>query len=172
MERLYAPWRLTYIKSDTPLPTLGSCIFCDKPAADAENDATNYILLRGENCYAILNAFPYTNGHVMVLPYRHIASPVELTPDEGAEMMNLCAFFCEVLGEVYRPHGYNIGINVGTAAGAGIAAHLHQHIVPRWNGDTNFMPVLGDVKVLPETLEQAYEKITAAIEERKATYGE
>jgi ATP adenylyltransferase len=174
MERLYAPWRLAYIKNegDAPPPTPGSCIFCDKPAADRAHAAANYIVLRGETCFVILNAFPYSNGHVMVLPYRHIASPVELTEAEGAEMMHLCSLFCDVLGEVFRPHGYNVGINVGSAAGAGIAAHLHLHIVPRWNGDTNFMPVIGDVKVMPETLDQVYAKITAALGSRETEDGD
>lgn len=163
---------MAYIKSDAPhQPTPGTCIFCDKPAQGTEHDTSNYIILRGETCYVILNAFPYNNGHVMVLPYRHIAAPVEQTPDEGAEMMALCAFMTTILDIVFRPHGYNIGMNVGSAAGAGIAAHLHLHIVPRWNGDTNFMPVVGDVKVLPETLAQVYEKLTLAIERHSAEYG-
>ncbi|MBC7804748.1 MAG: HIT domain-containing protein [Akkermansiaceae bacterium] len=169
MERLYAPWRLAYIKNEdgTPPPTPGSCIFCDKPAEGVGRDAANYIVLRGDACFVILNAFPYSNGHVMVLPFRHIASPAEMTDDEGAEMMRLCSFLCVVLGEVFRPHGFNIGINVGSAAGAGIAAHLHLHIVPRWNGDTNFMPVIGDVKVIPETLEQVYTNLVNAIAARE-----
>ncbi len=168
VERLYAPWRLAYIKDEggAPPPSPGSCIFCDKPAEGAAGDASNYIMLRGESCYVILNAFPYSNGHVMVLPYRHIASPVELTDVEGAEMMRLCAFLCDVLGEVFRPHGFNVGMNVGAAAGAGIAAHLHLHIVPRWSGDTNFMPVIGDVKVMPETLDQVYAKTVTALASR------
>jgi ATP adenylyltransferase len=106
-----------------------------------------------------------------VIPYRHISSPVALTPEEGSEMMALCAFLTDVLGEVYRADGYNVGINVGSAAGAGIAAHLHLHVVPRWSGDTNFMPVVGDVKVLPETLEQTYQKVTGEIARRRSAPG-
>src|SRR5205823_5429143 len=113
---------------------------------------------------------PYNNGHLMVIPYRHISSPVELTPDEGSEMMALCAYMTDVLGEVMTPDGYNIGMNVGSAAGAGIASHLHLHIVPRWGGDTNFMPVIGDVKVMPETLEQVYNRLTEATERRRGQH--
>ncbi|MEI6431461.1 MAG: HIT domain-containing protein [bacterium] len=166
MERLYAPWRLNYITGGAPKkagPT--GCIFCDRPAEVEEKDAENYIVRRGAVCYIILNAFPYNSGHVMVLPYRHIASPTELTAEEGCEMMQLTAAMTDVLTGIYRPDGFNIGMNVGAAAGAGIAAHLHMHIVPRWNGDTNFMPVIGDVKVLPETLPQTYEKIVRYFEQ-------
>lgn len=171
MERLWAPWRLSYITGGENKPAADDgrhrtgCIFCDKPR---EDDPANYILLRGEACYVILNAFPYSNGHLMVIPYRHISAPWELTPEEGSEMMALCAYTTDVLNGVYRPAGYNVGINVGSAAGAGIAAHLHLHVVPRWAGDTNFMPVVGDVKVLPETLDQTFAKVAAALAERGA----
>lgn len=171
MERLWAPWRLDYVsgdekkKEDGP-PKPKGCIFCDKPAAGVEHDPENLIISRGPTCFVILNAFPYNNAHLMVVPYRHISTPAELTPDEGAEMMATAARMTEVINDVYRPDGFNIGINVGGAAGAGIAAHLHLHVVPRWGGDTNFMPVVGDVKVLPETLAQTYQRMTARIAER------
>jgi ATP adenylyltransferase len=173
MERLWAPWRLAYVTGDksggAPTPRPDGCIFCDKPDAGPTHDPENLIVARGALCYAILNAFPYNNGHAMVIPYRHLASPVDLTPDEGSEMMALCAFLTDVLREAYGPDGYNIGMNVGSAAGAGIAAHLHLHIVPRWSGDTNFMPVVGNVKVMPETLDQAYARVRAIVDSRKPT---
>jgi ATP adenylyltransferase len=167
MERLFAPWRLSYVNTDKasdahPKP---DCIFCHKPAETApDSDTVNFIIRRGPTCYVILNTFPYNNGHLMVIPYRHLSSPAEMTPEECAEIMMTTAYLLPILEKVYHPGGYNIGINVGSAAGAGIAAHLHLHIVPRWNGDTNFMPVIGEVKVLPETLEQTYGKIRAALE--------
>lgn len=167
MERLWAPWRLTYIAGETaggdspPPPKPKGCIFCDKP--DEADDAGNYILARGATCFVILNAFPYNNGHLMVVPYRHLSHPADLTPDENAELMATTSYLTGVLDRVYRADGYNIGMNVGSAAGAGIAAHLHLHLVPRWAGDTNFMPVVGEIKVMPETLEQTYQKISAPL---------
>jgi ATP adenylyltransferase len=168
MERLWAPWRLNYVTGGgdkTPKeakrgPT--GCIFCDKPGE--ERDSENLIVARGETVYVILNAFPYNNGHLMVVPYRHIASPLELTQEEGTEMMAALGAATNALQSVYRPDGYNVGMNVGSAAGAGIAAHLHLHVVPRWNGDTNFMPVVGDVKVMPEALEQSEAKLRVALQ--------
>jgi ATP adenylyltransferase len=172
MERIFAPWRLQYVSADkaTDVNQRPECIFCTKPAQEgSENDRDNYILARGTTCYVILNAFPYNNGHLMVLPYRHIATPAEMTAEECREMMATAANLTTVLEDVYRPNGYNIGMNIGSAAGAGIAAHLHLHIVPRWNGDTNFMPVIGDVKILPEALDQTYQKIYTAIANREQT---
>lgn len=170
MERLWAPWRLQYVAADeakaasedsTVSAKPKGCIFCEKPKED--RDRENLIVLRGATCFVILNAFPYNNGHLMVVPYRHVDHPSKLTPEEMAEMMATTARMCDALAEVSSPDGYNIGMNVGSAAGAGIAAHLHLHIVPRWSGDTNFMPVLGDVKVLPELLTSVWDKLTAAL---------
>jgi ATP adenylyltransferase len=170
LERLWAPWRLNYVTGGAEKPKSDKakdCIFCDKPdETGAENDARNLIVARGPHCFVILNAFPYNNGHLMVVPYRHFATPAEMTPDESAELMATAAQMTTILDSVYRPNGYNIGINVGSAAGAGIGAHLHLHIVPRWNGDTNFMPVVGEVKVLPETLADTYRRVTEAIQAR------
>ncbi|GAB4465004.1 MAG: HIT domain-containing protein [Armatimonadaceae bacterium] len=171
MERLWAPWRLNYVSGNSegkkaPTEEKKGCIFCDKPAQGPEQDGENLIVSRGPTCFVILNAFPYNNGHLMVVPYRHISTPTEMTPDEASEMMATAAQMTTILSDVYRPDGYNIGINVGSAAGAGIAAHLHLHVVPRWNGDTNFMPVVGEVKVLPETLPQTWERVTTAIARR------
>jgi ATP adenylyltransferase len=159
-DRLWAPWRMTYIETPKTDHEGGSgCIFCDKPAQN--DDAATYIVFRGELNYVILNSFPYNNGHVMIVPYRHVAEYHLLTHEERDEMGLLTARSLEVLEKAYQPGGFNLGVNQGAAAGAGIAAHLHQHVVPRWNGDTNFMPVVADTRVLPEALAGSYEKLRA-----------
>ena len=171
MERLWAPWRMAYIDGSgggNPSPSPG-CIFCVKPGEGS--DAENLIVHRGPTCFVILNAYPYNNGHLMVVPYRHLSRLSELSAEENAEMLRLAALMTEVLGDVSGPDGYNIGMNLGRVAGAGIADHLHLHVVPRWNGDTNFMPVLGEVKVMPESLDQVYKKLTEALARRTDTEG-
>jgi ATP adenylyltransferase len=156
MERLWAPWRLQYVaKEKSP-----GCIFCEKPKAD--NDRADYIVHRGGTAFVILNAFPYNNGHIMVAPYEHIANLEELPADTIHEMMDLAQFATRVLKGSFNPDGINLGFNLGAAAGAGIADHLHMHLVPRWVGDTNFMPVIGDVRVIPESLAQTYDKLSEA----------
>jgi ATP adenylyltransferase len=157
-ERLWAPWRMQYVEGPKT-PSGGGCIFCDKPAED--DDAETLIVHRGEHCFVILNSFPYNNGHVMVVPYRHVARLDELEPVELNELGELTALSIRVLEDAYGPDGYNVGINMGAGGGAGIAAHIHQHIVPRWGGDTNFMPVVADTRVLPEALAQSRDKIAA-----------
>ena len=161
MERLWAPWRMAYIDNPQAGAKPAGCIFCDKPPQG--DDAANWIVYRGQTGFVILNAYPYNNGHLMVVPYRHLSRLADLTPEENAEMMGLAALLTQVLDDLMHPDGYNVGMNLGGVAGAGIADHLHLHVVPRWNGDTNFMPVLADVKVMPETLDQVYHKITAAL---------
>jgi len=153
MERLWAPWRLEYITGTQ----VEGCIFCVFPQQD--DDRKNRILYRGEHAYVIMNAFPYSNAHLLIPPYRHVADLSELTDEESLEVMQLAQMSVRVLKEAVRPDGLNVGINQGTAAGAGIADHIHVHIVPRWNGDTNFMPVFADVKVIPEALETTYVKL-------------
>lgn len=135
------------------------CIFCVFPSQN--DDEKNRILLRGEHAYVIMNAFPYSNGHLLIPPYRHIGDFSELNDEENLEIMQLAQKCCIALKNICRPDGFNIGWNIGAAAGAGIAEHIHMHIVPRWNGDTNFMPALADVKVIPEALETTYKKIKA-----------
>ncbi len=130
------------------------CIFCDKPRA--RDDAANLIVHRGERCFVILNLYPYTNGHLMVTPYEHIGALQDLDAETTAEMMALAKQAMDLLGEVYAPHGYNVGFNQGRAAGAGVEHHIHMHVVPRWGGDTNFMPVLGDVRVMPQSLQDSF----------------
>lgn len=153
MENLWAPWRIDYILSKKP----AGCIFCDKPAENRDED--NLILFRGKYHFIILNAYPYNNGHMMVVPYRHTATLAEWAPDEQQEMMALADLGVELLKRTMRPDGFNLGINMGLVGGAGVADHIHLHIVPRWNGDTNFMPVLSDTRVISEHLRATYYKL-------------
>ena len=164
MERLWAPWRMEYVSAPKGHEETGTCIFCDKPKQD--DDASNYILHRGDNCFVILNSFPYNSGHLMVVPYAHVADYSELDLATRDELGSLTALSIELLKSSYKPGGFNVGINQGAPAGAGIAGHIHQHVVPRWNGDTNFMPVVADTRVLPEALERCHEKLAAAFGDR------
>lgn len=161
MDKIFAPWRMQYIlsNSDDNEDKGSGCIFCDFPKLD--EDEKRLILHRGEYCFVILNAFPYNPGHLMVVPYRHTCDFTSLTPDELAELTRLCQTAYKVLDKVMAPHGYNIGMNIGKVAGAGIDQHLHMHIVPRWNGDTNFMPVLGEVRVVSEALNSTWKRLKA-----------
>lgn len=135
------------------------CIFCTKPRE--QNDRENYILARGTHCFVILNAYPYNNGHLMVVPYAHVATLEQLDAATCAEMMELTKRCVAVLRRTMTPDGFNIGANIGSAAGAGIADHVHLHVVPRWVGDTNFMPVIGDTRLLPELLRSTYDRLQA-----------
>lgn len=158
MEKLWAPWRMAYIE----VPKVEGCVFCQKPREEDERE--QLVLLKGEHCFVIMNLFPYNNGHLMVAPYRHTADLVGLSAEEQAEMMRLTRYCVRALTEAFKPEAFNIGMNLGRTAGAGIADHLHMHIVPRWNGDTNFMPVLAETKVLPDALYGTYDKVAAAME--------
>jgi len=154
MRALFTPWRLPYVmslKSDD-----NECVFC---AAQKLEDEDSLILHRGLHNFVILNLFPYNNGHLMVVPSRHLADPAEAQPAERAEMMELVVICQEVLRKAYAPHGFNIGMNLGRGAGAGVADHFHLHIVPRWIGDTNFISVLGETRVVPEELKQTRIKL-------------
>ncbi|MGZ5307723.1 MAG: HIT family protein [Solirubrobacterales bacterium] len=161
--RIWAPWRLEYVK-DASKDNEEECIFCAKPGEDTAHDAENLIVHRGERCFVILNKFPYTNGHLMVAPYEHLATLQELPAETVAEMMALAQRGMGQLEETYSPHGYNVGFNQGRVAGAGVEHHIHMHVVPRWGGDTNFMPVLADTRVMPQTLEQSYEALRGAFD--------
>lgn len=147
MERLWTPWRLAYVTAASKGDP--GCVFC--AAAAPGGDAT-LIVHRGVTCFVILNLYPYNNGHVMVVPQRHIGRLADLTAAELEELMRLTRAVEMALEERYHPHGFNMGLNLGKSAGAGVLDHLHMHIVPRWNGDTNFMTVVGETRVLPETL--------------------
>jgi ATP adenylyltransferase len=145
-KQLWAPWRLEYIKQ---ADEQAGCVFCDAAAGD---DEERLVVHRGELAFVLLNKFPYSSGHLMVAPYRHVGELAGLTDEEALEVHRLAVQGVAALGEVYGPEGHNLGWNLGRVAGAGVVDHIHLHIVPRWAGDTNFMPVLADVKVLPEHL--------------------
>ncbi len=152
MERLWAPWRLEYVK-DAAERKEEVCVFCGAVSADmAEEDSL--VVHRGPHTITMLNKYPYNNGHLMVAPLRHLAELSALSTEESHEIFRLITHSVKILKKVFNPDGFNIGINLGRSAGAGIVGHLHWHVVPRWNGDTNFMPVLADVKVIPEHLSQ------------------
>ena len=138
----------------------GGCIFCDFPREN--NDERRWIVYRGDRGFVMLNAFPYNNGHLLIASYRHGGDLHQLDREEQAELMELTDLGCRALERVYHPQGYNVGMNLGQVAGAGIPGHLHMHIVPRWSGDTNFMPVISDTRVLPEALDSSYARLKAA----------
>ena len=158
-QRIWAPWRLEYVK-DASKDKAEGCIFCTKPAED--DDEANLIVHRGERCFVILNLFPYTNGHLMVAPFEHIGLLQDVDAPTVAEMMGLAQRAIERLEEVYEPEGYNVGFNQGRIAGAGYEGHIHLHVVPRWAGDTNFMTVIADTRVLPQSLEDSYAAVRDA----------
>jgi ATP adenylyltransferase len=160
MDILYAPWRYVYIKSTVEGGEKG-CIFCTAPR---KSDDEALILLRGRYTYVIMNLYPYNSGHVMVVPYRHISDYLDLNPEEAHEMYMMAKAAIMAIREVMKPHGFNIGFNIGRVAGAGIDQHIHLHIVPRWNGDTNFMPVIAGTKVLSQDVREAYRALKPAIE--------
>lgn len=156
VDRLWTPWRMAYIKGDE---RHASCIFCDFPSQQDGNDESNLIVARGDQAFVILNKFPYNTGHVMVAPYRHTAEWETLTAAELAEIGTWSQRIIEALKTTMGPQGFNVGVNQGIPAGAGIADHVHLHVVPRWGGDTNFMTTVGDTKVLPEALETTYQRL-------------
>lgn len=154
-ERIWAPWRLRYVKDGS---AGDECIFCAKPAAGDDQQAL--IVHRDERCFAMLNLFPYTNGHLMVAPYEHVGRTEEIDEATIAELMSVAQRGIRILEEAYGPEGYNLGINQGRAAGAGVEGHIHLHVVPRWAGDTNYMPVVGDTRVMPQSLEESWATLT------------
>jgi ATP adenylyltransferase len=158
MDRLWSPWRLEYIAGGKPKT---GCIFCE---ATRETESSSLIVFKGDTCYVILNLYPYNNGHVMVVPYRHLATFGDLSIEELTEIGVLIQRAEAALFEAYQPHGFNIGVNLGKPAGAGVLEHLHVHIVPRWNGDTNFMTVVGDMRVLPENIGASAERLRPIFE--------
>jgi len=154
--QLWAPWRLEYIQSADQQE---GCVFC---LAQAGDDESSLVVHRGEHAFVLLNKFPYASGHLMVAPYRHTGDFADLSAEEAIEIHHLAGQGMGALAQVYAPQGYNAGWNLGRIAGAGVVDHVHQHVVPRWVGDTNFMPVLADVKVLPEHLLETREKLARA----------
>lgn len=146
LERLWAPWRIGFLVGPKP----DTCFLCECPAQ--ADDASNLIVERGRTCFAILNRYPYNNGHLLVAPYRHSGDLADLSPEEMGEMMAMAQRWTQVMGERMNADGFNLGLNVGKAAGAGVADHLHMHVVPRWQGDINFMSVMTDVRVVNQSL--------------------
>lgn len=157
MERIWAPWRTVYIGKDNG----SQCIFCDKLVSTADDE--NYVLTRGDKVFVLLNIYPYNNGHLLVAPKRHVGDITELTEEESLELFLTTQKMVAMLRKAFNPEGFNVGVNVGKIAGAGIPGHFHIHIVPRWGGDTNFMPVIGDVRVISEGLEMTYRKLKEAL---------
>jgi len=148
MEKMWAPWRMEYISG---IENDDGCFFCRALASD--DDEASLVVVRDPLCFCMLNRFPYNNGHVLIAPNVHKGAVEELTPEERLGMFDLAVYFKKVADEIMRPDGYNIGFNLGRAAGAGVIDHVHLHVVPRWQGDTNFMPVLADIKVIPQALQ-------------------
>jgi ATP adenylyltransferase len=159
MKQIWAPWRSVYIGGDHEK---SACIFC--AMLEAEKDEENLILLRGEKSFVVMNRYPYTNGHVMVAPRRHVGEFDQLTDEESMEIFKLVQLTIRVLRS-FNPDGFNIGVNMGKIAGAGVPGHVHVHVVPRWGGDTNFMPVFDDVRVISESLEVTYSKMKDTLAE-------
>ncbi|MDA8414640.1 MAG: HIT domain-containing protein [Desulfobacteraceae bacterium] len=164
MERIWAPWRQSYVSN---AKTDESCIFC--PDHEGKDDRERLILSRSDHSLIMLNRYPYTGGHLMAAPLRHIAGLEELSDAELLDLMHMVIRGRELLMRVAKPDGFNVGINLGKAAGAGVEEHLHIHIVPRWNGDSNFMTVVGDLRVIPDGLIVAYERLAAALDAEDAT---
>ena len=158
MERLWSPWRLTYVTGTASAP---GCIFCEADDSPSQNDL---VLVRARTSYVILNLYPYNNGHLMVVPNRHVSALASCTPDELTDLMRLTRDAEIALAEAYTPQGMNVGLNLGAPAGAGVVGHLHIHVVPRWTGDTSFMSVVGDTRVLPEELPQTVKRLRPIFE--------
>ena len=159
MDHLWSPWRYRYVSSGAPTD---ACLFCVKAASS--EDRANYVVLRAEHNYILLNLYPYTSGHVMIAPYAHIATLEEAKPETLAEMMSLSARIERAFRTVYKAGGVNLGMNLGQSAGAGVAGHIHMHLLPRWTGDVNFMTTIAETRVLPEDLGTAWEKLSAALQ--------
>ena len=158
MKSIWAPWRMDYILADKQ----AGCFLCDLLQEDRDRD--NLILLRAEHAFVVMNKYPYNNGHLMIAPYRHCALMEDLIDDESLALMQLTQRAVRVMKAVIKANGFNVGINLGKAAGAGLEEHLHIHVVPRWDGDTNFMPVLADTKVMPQALYEMYDQLHPAFQ--------
>ena len=158
MDYIWTPWRYAYV---TTAEKVLKCVFCN--AVNAGDDAKTLIVHRGQHCFVILNAYPYPPGHVMVVPYAHVDELRKLPPEAASEMIALSQRMETVLRELYQPDGINLGMNIGKAAGAGIAGHIHMHVLPRWVADANFVSVVCETRILPETLDVTWERMTAAL---------
>ncbi|WP_298038316.1 HIT domain-containing protein [uncultured Desulfuromonas sp.] len=168
MKQLWAPWRMEYIQGEAGKGE--GCVFCG--LGDPSNDPGRLILRRGDHAFVLMNKFPYSNGHLMVAPYRHTCDPGVLSDVEALEMHRLLNLARDVLQEKFSPQGFNVGMNLGQIAGAGVTDHLHMHIVPRWSGDTNFMPVFADVRVIPQHLQATYDYLAPAFSKNAQAGGD
>ena len=155
MQPIWAPWRMEYVLEDKGEKSTQECVFC--VGNDVSLDQERQVLFRGNHGFVVMNRYPYSNGHLLIIPFRHVCDLNELTAEEGGELFQLLNLAKEVLLEKMSPQGFNIGMNLGSAAGAGIPGHLHWHLVPRWQGDTNFMPVVGELRVIPQHLKRTYD---------------
>jgi ATP adenylyltransferase len=164
LERLYTPWRMKYVASTQT--EMDGCIFCTNLNDGPERDRENHLVYRGQTVFVVMNIYPYNTGHLMILPYQHLATLAEVPPHVQFELITLTAYFTNLLTDLMSPDGFNVGLNIGRAAGAGIDSHLHMHIVPRWSGDSNFMPVIGETRVLPEELGDTYDRIVKLLNEQ------
>ena len=164
MDHLWSPWRYRYVSSASPDD---ECFLCKK--LSETDDRKNYILVRAEYSFALLNLYPYTSGHLMIAPYAHVSTLAEVNLQTLGEMMFLAQRSEAALRAVYRPGGFNVGMNIGHSAGAGVPGHLHMHVLPRWTGDVNFMTTIGETRVLPEDLDTTYTKLSAALKELEVT---
>jgi ATP adenylyltransferase len=164
MEHLWAPWRMQFIEE---LRDAGSgCILCE--LAQTGDDAGKLVLFRNEHLYVVMNRYPYTNGHLMIVPHRHVDALSALSRDEQTSLMSVCSHSVDILGEALNAEGFNCGMNLGQVAGAGIKDHVHLHVVPRWCGDANFMPIIGDARSMPEYLEATHQRLLPGFEKLKA----
>lgn len=157
MEVLWAGWRTTYVTGLGGDHEGDRCLFCELPDSGPDNET--YVVERGESVYSVLNLYPYTNGHILVTPYRHVAKPEELTPEEVSELWAVVVSSQQALDGAMSPHGYNLGANLGRDGGAGVLGHFHLHVVPRWQGDTSFMTAVGATRVLPQTLDDTWTQL-------------
>lgn len=166
MKQLWAPWRSQYMKSFSgDIPKKSECFFCEAAEAEPTKYQEHLVVYRGKNVFVILNRYPYNSGHVMVTPIRHCGDIVALSDIESSELMSIIRLTAQVLQSVYSPDGINVGANLGQGAGAGVPGHLHFHLLPRWNGDTNFLPIIAETKVISESLDETWHKLTAAFTE-------
>jgi ATP adenylyltransferase len=162
LKHIWTPWRIPYVVGQVKRE---GCVFCEIVAQSEESDAANYLVHRGRRAFAVLNLYPYNNGHLLILPYEHVSSLEALEPDTQADMTYLVSYFIGALRAGMSPGGFNVGMNLGKVAGAGITDHIHIHVVPRWAGDTNFMPVLSNTRVIPEMLDDTYRNLRAFVEQ-------
>ncbi len=164
-ERLYTPWRMKYINQKK----IDGCVFCNALNEQSDNDRENFLVYRGQYTFTMMNIYPYNTGHLLILPYAHVSHLNQTSAESHFEMITLVTYFTDLLSDLMKPDGFNLGMNIGKAAGAGIDSHLHFHIVPRWNGDSNFVSVVGETRVLPEELGTTYSRIIESLRQRPPT---